>query len=79
MLRTRVFWITSIMVLVAADAFAQDLPPVLSLQDALQLARSRNPSLAATLNEVEMAEADRLQASRRLNPAVTTTRGLPPL
>ena len=73
MVRTRVFLIASSIVLLAAGALAQDLPPVLSLQDAIQLARSRNPSVAAAGNEVEMAEADRLQAGRRLNPAISTT------
>ena len=57
----------------AIGAGAQDLPAVLSLQDALQLARARNPTLAAAGNDVEMAEGDRLQADRRLNPAISTT------
>ena len=73
MLRTRVFLITSSIAVFAAGVVAQDLPPVLSLQDAIQLARGRNPTLAAAGNEVEMAEGDRLQASQRLNPAITTT------
>ena len=72
MLRTRALLVTTL-ALMAAVANAQDLPPVLSLQDALQLARTRNPNLAAAGNEVEMAEGDRLQADRRLNPAITTT------
>lgn len=38
----------------------------------MRLARSRNPTLAAAGNNVEIAEADRLQATRRHNPAVTT-------
>ena len=73
MLRTRVFLITSSIVVLAVGAAAQDLPPVLSLQDAIQLARGRNPTLAAAGNEVEMAEGDRLQASQRLNPAISST------
>lgn len=73
MLRTRIFFSTFAIALSAAGAMAQDLPAVLSLQDAIQLARSRNPTLAAAGNEVEMAEGDRLQATRRLNPAVSTT------
>ena len=73
MLRTRVLLVTTLTLMVAVGANAQDLPAVLSLQDALQLARSRNPTLAAAGNEVEMAEGDRLQAARRLNPAVSTT------
>ena len=58
--------------LIPSYSSAQGVPAVLTLQDALQLARTRNPSLAAVANEVEIAEADRLQASTRLNPAVTT-------
>ena len=73
MLRTRVLLVATLTLMVAGGANAQDLPAVLSLQDALQLARSRNPTLAAARNEVEMAEGDRLQATRRLNPAVSTT------
>ena len=56
----------------AGQAWAQDLPATLTLQDALLLAARRNPTLAASVNDVEIAEADRLQATRRLNPAVTT-------
>lgn len=73
MLRTRVLLVTALMLSVVLDADAQDLPAVLSLQDAMQLARTRNPNLAAAGNEVDMAEGDRLQATRRLNPAITTT------
>lgn len=72
MVRTRVVVLTALMLALAARVWAQDLPATLSLQDALQLARSRNPTLAAAGNEVEMAEADRLQATRRLNPALTS-------
>ena len=73
MVRTRVFITISSIVVFAVGAVAQDLPPVLSLQDAIQLARGRNPTLAAAANEVEMAEGNRLQASQRLNPAITST------
>lgn len=73
MLRTRALLITMLTLSTAVGANAQDLPAVLSLQDALELARIRNPTLAAAGNEVEMAEGDRLQATRRLNPAVSTT------
>ena len=73
MLRTYVFLAATLTLTTAAGANAQELPPVLSLQDALQLARSRNPTLAAAGNEVEMAEGGRVQASQRLNPAITTT------
>lgn len=73
MLRTRALLVATLTLTVAVGANAQDLPAVLSLQDALQLARSRNPALAAAGNDVEMAEGDRLQASQRLNPAISTT------
>ncbi len=73
MLRTRALLVITLTFPVAVGAYAQDLPAVLSLQDALQLARSRNPTLAAAGNDVEMAEGDRLQADRRLNPAISTT------
>lgn len=72
----RTFVITCLLALVvmpASHASAQDLPAVLTLQDALRLAGTQNPSLAAAGNEVEVAEADRLQATQRLNPAVTTS------
>ena len=72
MVRTRVLSLAVIALAVAPRVWAQDLPATLTLPDALQLARSRNPALAAAVNEVEMAEADRLQATRRLNPAVTS-------
>lgn len=73
MLRTRVLLVTTLTLSVAAGVNAQNLPAVLSLREALQLARTRNPTLAAAGNEVEMAEGGRLQATRRLNPAVSTT------
>ena len=72
MVRTRVVFLTALMLVLAARVWAQDLPAILTLQDALQLAASRNPTLAAAGNDVEIAEADRLQATQRLNPAVTT-------
>lgn len=72
MVRTPVVYFSALALALAGHAWAQDLPAVLTLQDALQLAASRNPTLAASVNDVEIAEADRLQATRRLNPAVTT-------
>ena len=72
MVRTRVVYFTAFALALAGHAWAQDLPATLTLPHALQLAASRNPTLAAAANDVEIAEADRLQATRRLNPAVTT-------
>ena len=72
MVRTCVVSLTALALALAGPAWAQDLPATLTLPDALQLAASRNPTLAAAANDVEIAEADRLQATRRLNPALTT-------
>jgi cobalt-zinc-cadmium efflux system outer membrane protein len=65
--------VVSFVLVLASSAAAQDLPARLTLQDALQLARTQNPAFAAAGNEVEIAEADRIQATRRLNPAVSTS------
>jgi len=63
------------------SAFAQDpaLPSRLSLDEALRLARERNPTLAAARNAVEIAESHRLDAQVRPNPAVTFETGNYPL
>ena len=60
-------------VLSTAVAGAQDasIPALLTLADAVRLALERNPGLAATRNGVEVAEANRLDLSRRPNPALT--------
>jgi cobalt-zinc-cadmium efflux system outer membrane protein len=60
---------------------AQDLvvPAQLSLDEALRLARERNPSLAAARNSVEIAESRRIDAQVRPNPAFTFESGNYPL
>src|SRR5574338_131906 len=52
---------------------AQDvqIPKTLTLADALRLATERNPEFAAARNAVDAAEAERLNASQRPNPALT--------
>jgi len=59
----------------------QDLvvPPRLSLDEALRLAKERNPSLAAARNSVEIAESRRIDSRARPNPAVTFESGNYPL
>lgn len=54
-------------------ARAQDLnlPQRLTLEEAIRIARERNPTLAAARNTVEVAEAERLGARLRPNPAVS--------
>lgn len=56
----------------ATDVRAQvTVPERLTLADAVRLATQRHPAVAAARNEVEIAQADRLTATRRLNPAFT--------
>ena len=55
----------------ATTVSAQTIPEKLTLPDAVRIAIERHPSVAAARNEVEAAQADRLTASRRLNPALT--------
>ena len=47
------------------------LPSPLSLRDAVRIALERNPAVKAAQNTTEIAEAQRLDASKRLNPALT--------
>ena len=53
--------------------YAQDsaIPSRLSLAEAVRLAVTRNPSLAAVRNEAEAIEGDSVAARQRLNPAVS--------
>ena len=75
--------------LCAGSAWAQDaaapsqnvtVPVRLSLADALRIAVERNPTIAAARNGVEIAEAQRLDARLRPNPALTfDSVGRPPV
>ena len=55
----------------AADAQTTGIPARLTLDDALRLAVERNPAIAAARNAVEAAEAQRVEAGLRPNPAVS--------
>ena len=57
----------------ARPSFAQEqpVPDKLSLSQAVSIALERNPTLAAVRSDVDIAAADRLNTSRRLNPALT--------
>jgi outer membrane protein, heavy metal efflux system len=57
----------------ARPSFGQEptVPSKLSLSQAVATALDRNPTLAAVRSDVDIAAADRLNASRRLNPALT--------
>lgn len=69
----RVLLFFALSVTTAAYARGQDLvvPARMTLDEALRLANERNPNLAAARNTVEMAEAQRIDAGLRPNPAVT--------
>ena len=58
---------------VAAPASAQEpaVPEKLTLAQALAIAFERNPALLAVQREIEIAQADKLDVSRRPNPAFT--------
>lgn len=60
-------------VALSVPSWAQDrvVPSKLTLADALRLAAERNPTFAAVRNAVEIAQADRVDARLRPNPAFT--------
>ena len=63
----------AVCVVFVSPSRAQDaaIPSQLTLADAVRISLERNPGLAATRNGVEIAEANRLDLSRRPNPALT--------
>ena len=71
MVRVLLFFVLS--VTTAAYARGQDLvvPARMTLDEGLRLANERNPNLAVARNTVEVAEAHRIDARLRPNPAVT--------
>lgn len=71
-LNPRVF-LCLIVMIGASCLHAQDsaIPSSLALEEAVSLAIARNPSLAATRNEVQALEGDAVTAGKRLNPAVS--------
>jgi cobalt-zinc-cadmium efflux system outer membrane protein len=46
-----------------------EMPDQLDLKKALEIALANNPSLKAARNEIEITEAEKMDASKRLNPA----------
>lgn len=70
-----------VLCLTATAVYGQDLviPPRLTLEEAVRLAVERNPNLAAARNSVEIAEAGRIDARVRPNPAFTFESGSYPL
>ena len=45
-----------------------EIPEELDLKKALEMAVANNPQLKAVRNDIEITEADRIDASKRLNP-----------
>lgn len=78
---TRVLLFLFVGTAISTPSAAQELivPARLTLDDAIRLTRERNPALAAARNVVEIAEADRVTAGIRPNPAVTFESGNYPL
>lgn len=71
MIRVLLFFV--VLTTTAGHVLGQDLvvPTRLSLEEALRLANERNPNLAAARNTVEIAQAQRIDARLRPNPAVS--------
>lgn len=69
----RVLLFSVLFMTTAAYARGQELivPARLSLEEALRLANERNPNLSAARNSVEIAEAQRIDARVRPNPAIS--------
>ena len=63
----------------ASSVAAQTIPDKLTLPDAVRIAVERHPSVAAARDDVNIAQADRLTASRRPNPALTLSADSYPL
>lgn len=78
---TRVLLLSALLMGIPAATPGQDLviPPRLSLDEALRLVNERSPTLAAARNGVEIAEAQRLDARLRPNPALSVESGSYPL
>jgi len=71
-LRFAIVWALLWSVVGTATAFGQTpIPPRLSLAEAVALAQARNPQLIAARAGVDAADADRITASKRPNPALS--------
>ena len=72
---------SALLIATGASAEAQSfvIPARLTLDEALRIAIERNPAFAAARNSVEIAEAQRIDARLRPNPAVSFESGGYPL
>lgn len=71
MVRVLLFFVLSVTTAAYARGQVLVVPARMTLEEALRLANERNPNLAAARNTVEVAEAQRIDARLRPNPAVT--------
>jgi cobalt-zinc-cadmium efflux system outer membrane protein len=65
-------WLLPFLLLWPSVCFCQasgEIPEQLDLKKALEIALANNPQLKAARNEIEITEAERTDASKRLNPA----------
>jgi cobalt-zinc-cadmium efflux system outer membrane protein len=68
-------WLLPFLLLFPVDCVGQssgEVPEELDLRKAIEIAISNNPHLKAVRNGIELADAERVDASKRLNPAFST-------
>src|SRR5580765_3512321 len=68
-------WLLPFLLLFPFDCLGQsggEVPEQLDVRQAIEIAIAHNPQLKAARNEIEVAEAERVDASKRLNPAFST-------
>ena len=68
-------WLLPLLLLLPSDCLGQssgEVPELLDLKKAIEIAIANNPQLKAARNEIEIADAERIDASKRLNPAFST-------
>src|SRR3990172_10469361 len=68
-------WLLPLLVLLPSRHYGQssvEVPEQLDLRKAVEIAIANNPQLKASRNEFKIADAERIAASRRPNPAFST-------
>jgi cobalt-zinc-cadmium efflux system outer membrane protein len=68
-------WFLPVLLLLPFECLSQSnsaVPEQLDLRKAIEIAVANNPQLKAARNEIEIADAERVDAGKRLNPAFST-------
>jgi outer membrane protein, heavy metal efflux system len=68
-------WLLPLLLFLPFDCFGQssgEVPEQLDLRKAIEIAMANNPQLKAAGSEIEIADAERVDAAKRLNPAFST-------